>query len=180
MLELFEQLGYKELLIKSDGNIKNLTKEELQRLCVLCNLELEQVTIEEKATAAEALAAKLKAVSEFVTTIPQDKIDEYKIYWSTIIPKTHKEYFNRWLFAFLSVHTSWKANVKAYVMIDKEDGMSEKEKLMNLVVASGVGLHQTRTAGMWKFKEDFWADPTVWYRKPDESWIAFRDRLMDR
>lgn len=122
----------------------------------------------------------LKTIEQYIQALSQEDINRYSAYWSTITPKTHDDYFKRWLFAFLSVHTSWRANVKAYVKIDREDGMSEKDKLMKLIVASRAGLHTRRTEGMWKFKNDFWANPEDWYRKDGENWAEFRKRLMDR
>jgi hypothetical protein len=119
-------------------------------------------------------------IEEFINSISPDDIARYRKYWETITPKTPEAYYKRWLFAFLSVHTSWRANVRAYVNIDKEQKLTERERLMQLIVTSRVGLIKMRTEGMWRFRNDFWKDPAEYYQKPNESWSDFRDRVMNK
>ena len=119
-------------------------------------------------------------VEEFIASISQEDITRYAQYWDTITPKTHEEYYKRWIFAYLSVHTTWTSNVRAYIHLDSEKAITEKEQLMQLIVASRVGLHKVRTDGIWKFKNDFWSNPDEWYKKPEETWPDFRDRVMNK
>ncbi len=122
---------------------------------------------------------KLDTITSYFETIDTDTINRYKEYWDKIKPTSQQEYYKRWMFAFLSVHTTWKANVKAYENLTA-DPLDEKTKLMKLITTSGVGLINLRTEGLWKFKKDFWDDPQSWYKKDDESWAVFRNRLQER
>jgi len=118
-------------------------------------------------------------ITEYINSIPDTTVTEYSDYWKTITPTTDQEYFKRWQFAFLSVHTSWKSNVKAYEHIDKNETPTEKQQLQQMIVYSRVGLTKMRTDGMWKFQTDFWADPQKWRKQTTETWDAFRDRTMN-
>jgi thermostable 8-oxoguanine DNA glycosylase len=119
-------------------------------------------------------------ITQFIQAITPEQVKAYSDYWQTITPDTHEECYNRWRFAFLSVHTTWKTNVKAYVELKGNATPTTKEILLQQIRVSGVGLNKMRTEGLWKFKQDFWADPESWYRQKDESWVDCRERLMNR
>ena len=119
-------------------------------------------------------------IEQFIKSIPLDKVEQYSQYWKTITPTTHEDYYKRWQFAFLSVHTTWKTNVKAYVQLTTDKPPTTKEILLQQIKVSGTGLNKMRTEGLWKFKNDFWSDPSEWYRKKDEAWVDCRERLMER
>lgn len=120
-------------------------------------------------------------IETYISSLQPEDISRYSTYWKTITPKSHNETFARWVFSFLSVHTSWQANLRAYKVLDKEDHKySEKDQLMSMIVSSRVGLNKMRTEGIWKFKQDFWSDPTVWYKQEDETWDAYRFRTMNK
>lgn len=107
--------------------------------------------------------------------------DDYSNYWSGVAAQDDNEYFRRWLFAFCSVHTTWKSNVNAYNAIkDFKVWMTDKEELRRLLICSRAGMHNNRTKYIWAFKEDFWADPTVYYRGLHEPWSNARNRLEQR
>ena len=120
-----------------------------------------------------------EAISKYIEEISQTTIDEYTKYWNTIKPLTDDEYYNRWIFAFLSVHTSWKSNVKSYKRIANDTSIDSKLKLRDVISYTGVGLIEMRTRGMWQFKEDFYKDPQSWRKKEDEDWVTFRERTMN-
>lgn len=115
----------------------------------------------------------------YINSIADSTIADYTAYWNTITPKTDEDYFNRWRFAFLSVHTSWKSNVRAYAQMDSNTRPTEKQQLQQQIVYSKVGLIKLRTEGMWKFQTDFWANPQAWRKRDDETWDKFRDRTMN-
>lgn len=109
-----------------------------------------------------------------------DDVKRYTDYWQGIAPQTDEEHFWRWVFAFLSVHTSWKANLVGYKLLRKHwSWMFDKVKLRARVIESKVGLIERRVDGIWKFKEDFWQDPKSW-QWTDGDWIQFRDSLAAR
>jgi hypothetical protein len=123
-----------------------------------------------------------KTINDYIAGIPEETVKNYKYYWNTITPKDHDEYYKRWIFAFLSVHCGWKANIKGYVnIIQQEDKkIASPQTLRDIITISGVGLITMRTKGMWKFKEDFYKDPQWWYKKADENWDLFRYRTMNK
>lgn len=125
------------------------------------------------------LVKKYKKVSDFFSSIEQETVDRYISYWKTIIPTNDQQYFNCWLFAFLSVHTTWQRNVSSYKLLTSVD-LKSKEELELLIKGAGVGLHTVRSKGIWKFYNDFWSDPKWWYKQEKESWVEFRERAMDR
>ena len=119
-------------------------------------------------------------ILDYINSIPETTITTYTDYWKTITPTNNQDYFNRWRFAFLSVHTTWKSNVKAYIEFDKAAAHTDKQQVQQLITYTKVGLIKMRTEGMWKFQNDYWADPQKWRKQPAENWDAFRDRTMNQ
>ena len=58
-----------------------------------------------------------KDVEEFFHSISSNEIEEHQNYWDKLTPEEPEQKFQRYLFAFLSVHTTWENNVKAYIRI---------------------------------------------------------------
>jgi hypothetical protein len=121
----------------------------------------------------------LTDIEKFINDIPQSSIDYYTSYWESITPVTDTDYYNRWLFAFLSVHTSWRSNVRSYKQITSECEIPDKLKLRDLIIYSKIGLVEMRTKGVWQFKENFYQNPQQWRKQSNETWDQFRDRTMN-
>lgn len=118
-----------------------------------------------------------KAIAE----IPQDKIKDYQDYWNSIAPKDDHEYFMRWVFSFLSVHTTWSANVFAFNLLKANtDWLDDVTILENKLIDSKVGLYKRRLKGIWAFTKSYWSNPDDWKKKDDESWTQCRDRLQTK
>jgi len=47
-------------------------------------------------------------------SVDSHKVNQYKEYWNNVAPQTDGEFFQRWLFAYTSIHTTWESNVRAY------------------------------------------------------------------
>ena len=106
------------------------------------------------------------------------EIQRYKKYWESVKPKNDTETFQRWLFAFMSVHTSWESNVRGYQAVkDWTKWVNRDDKLEQLLVDSRVGLHKNRTRFISQFAQKFWNDPE-WYKYQEGDWQMFRDRLV--
>jgi hypothetical protein len=120
-------------------------------------------------------------VEAHINNLSSEDIKRYTDYWKTITPTTHRQVWDRWAFAFLSVHTSWQANLRAYKNLIKADydKLSERDYLRQIIVNSRVGLDKMRTEGIGRFKETFWKDPAFWYKKDNESWSDYRERTME-
>ena len=53
-------------------------------------------------------------VESFFDSIRDRDIVSYNEYWGELKPQSQSAIFKRYLFAFMSVHTSWKNNCKGY------------------------------------------------------------------
>ena len=74
-----------------------------------------------------------------------DKFAQYGKYWESIAPQTDAEIFQRWLFAFTSIHTTWENNVNLYNSIKNfEEWINDSEVLMKRLIEGRAGLHNQR------------------------------------
>jgi thermostable 8-oxoguanine DNA glycosylase len=124
---------------------------------------------------------KYRDVEKFFESLDLKTRDEYIDYWERVKPKNSSGVFQRWLFAFMSVHTSWKTNVTGYNAIkdwwrwvNKEDDLKER------IQKSGAGMHNNRTKYITEFAKDFWENIDSFEKASDESWTDYRNRLQKR
>lgn len=116
-----------------------------------------------------------------IKSITPEEVLAYKEYWSSISPQDEYECFMRFVFAVLSVHTSWKANVNSYLLLKQvKTWRNNKEELTRLIKESKVGLTTNRVKGISVLEEEFEKDPTFWKPKDNESWTDCRNRLMQK
>lgn len=123
------------------------------------------------------------SVAEVFKSLDHESLDNYTSYWGMIGAGSHAEYFKRWLFAFCSVHTTWESNVRGYKAISNYEEwlqQSTSRELLRRLIAARCGLHNNRATWIWNFSQDFWYDPSAFYRKDFESWTGLRDRLQHR
>ena len=117
-------------------------------------------------------------VDTLFTSFDSNEVQKYKGYWQSIAPRNDTEVFQRWLFAFMSVHTTWENNVKGYEGIkDWTQWFNDDKKLMDIIVDTRVGLHNNRVRFISEFTRKFWQDPE-WFKYQEGSWQDFRDRLV--
>ena len=123
-----------------------------------------------------------KSAELFFHSITRNEIEEHTNYWSLRNAIEPEEHFQRFLFAFLSVHTSWENNVKAFIRLkDFWEWMGNKEELRGRLIESGVGLHERRAEYINAFSCDFWKHRRSDFKRRDrEPWTLYRDRLEDR
>ena len=119
-------------------------------------------------------------VAKFFSSIRDKEISNYNNYWSQLQPRFIVEAFKRYVFAFLSVHTTWENNCKAYNMLKDFNKWKDNEALLHKkLVQSRVGMQNNRTKYLNKFIKDFWSDQAKFVVKEDEeSWTEWRDRLV--
>lgn len=122
----------------------------------------------------------LKA-EETIKSLNKDEVKAYSEYWESISPKTKEEVFNRWLFAQLSVHTSWSMNVSSYLLLKRnfDNWIDDRQELSRLLIESRVGLHTTREKGIWYTSQTIFKNETI-LKEDGETWVACRDRLMSQ
>lgn len=117
----------------------------------------------------------------FFATFPREKVSEYKDYWESIKPKNKDDIFRRYLFAYCSVHTTWKGNCAGYNAIkDFNDWINDKETLREKLHKSGVGLHNNRTNYIWDFATKFWANPKDFYFTTKKGHVKKRDSIVSK
>lgn len=116
-------------------------------------------------------------VNFLLEQITPHQITNYSSYWNKITPNSPEQIYDRWLFAFLSVHTTWQSNVRAFKMLKANRWDNDRLHLEKLIIESGVGLKRIRTEGIWRFHNAFWDNPIDWIKHDDETWVQARDRL---
>jgi thermostable 8-oxoguanine DNA glycosylase len=120
-----------------------------------------------------------KPVESFFDSITDEEKEFQFNYWNELKPINDTEKFQRYLFAFMSVHTSWEANIKAYQMIkDWWNWMNNWELLENKLIESRVGLHNNRLKFLKEFTLKFWSNPSYYERGQNETWTMYRNRLV--
>jgi hypothetical protein len=129
-------------------------------------------------------ATKLRATPDYAKanayfqSITKAEIEREAKYWASITPINDSEKFQRYLFAFMSVHTSWESNIKGYQAIkDWTAWFNSPDKLKTLLEGSKVGLHNQRTRFVETFSKSFWTGLKKFNKLSSESWTQYRNRL---
>jgi len=118
---------------------------------------------------------------EFFKTFPRDKVVSYKEYWESVRPQNHEDIFRRYLFAYCSVHTTWKGNCSGYSAIKNfTEWFDSKDMLLDKLKNSGVGLHNNRTEYIWDFKNKFWDNPKDFYLTTKKYHVKKRDSILNK
>lgn len=118
---------------------------------------------------------------KFFDSFPKDKVISYKDYWQSVQPQNTSNIFRRYLFAYCSVHTTWKGNCSGYQAIKNfDEWINDKEILRNKLANSGVGLHNNRTEYIWDFKTKFWNNPKDFYLTNKKYHIKKRDEIVNK
>lgn len=120
-----------------------------------------------------------KATKALESIDPKD-LEPYREYFETITPRTEEDIFRRGLFAICSVHTTWQYNLNLYSLLYDLDWLDNKTKLAHYVYESRAGLTLGRTKSLWEFNQKYWADPSWYLKKEDETWGELRDRIQGR
>lgn len=135
--------------------------------------------IENKVTESPKIELNKTKADIFFETFPRDKIIKYKEYWESVRPQNHEDIFRRYLFAYCSVHTTWKGNCAGYNAIkDFNEWIDNKDVLREKLHKSGVGLHNNRTNYIWDFSTKFWANPKDFYLTTKKYHVKKRDSIV--
>ena len=120
-------------------------------------------------------------VESIFTNLDRDAVTKYQNYWKGLTVDTNADYFRRWLFAFMSVHTTWESNVSGYrAVADFTQWLGDDDDLLQRLKAGRAGLYNMRRKFISRFAEDFWSNPAAFHRGTTEPWWVFRDRLCKR
>lgn len=120
---------------------------------------------------------KTDTATQHIMSITNAEVERYSRYLGYITPVTHADLFRRWLFAFASVHTTWKLNCQLYRLLAPLDWLGNYDILLNLITRSGAGLQNNRAKYIAEFSEFFWDRPAWFWKNGVESWGDYRDRL---
>lgn len=119
------------------------------------------------------------AARTVIQSVTPAEVERYVRYLGRIKPDSNEELFRRWLFAFASVHTTWKLNCKLYDALKGLEWLGDKDKLLAAIKATGAGLHNNRSRFIHTFSEFFWAHPDWFWKTRHEDWHQYRDRIQD-
>lgn len=114
-----------------------------------------------------------------ISSVTPDEIERYVRYLGRITPTNHEDLFRRWLFAFASVHTTWKLNCKMYYALADLHWIGDRDRLHKLIRDTGAGLHNNRTRFIHGFSDYYWAHPDWFWKAKAETWVQFRDRIQE-
>ena len=132
-------------------------------------------------------------VENFFESIKDKDVLTYNEYWSELKPQTDAAAFKRYLFAFMSVHTTWKNNCKGYNAIkrfkewtlDKGEQLElwnyDSDALFKRIKGTRVGMQNNRTNYIGLFNDTFWDSPSDFIsRNSGEDWREWRNRLAKK
>ena len=115
----------------------------------------------------------------FIAGLGDREIMSYLTYWRELIPHTPRDVWLRWVFAFMSIHTSWQNNVKGYLAIKALPAPFDKSSLAQAIASAGVGLNTNRLRGIWEFTQLYQQHPWWFVPRPAETMAHMRDRFAD-
>lgn len=111
----------------------------------------------------------------------EQQIKEYTAYWKTITPTMDaSEIYKRWLYAICSVHMKVEGSVQMYKAILRSFDLwrNDLEVLKEIIKTVGAGMHNTKAKVVFDFTQLYIADPEMFLKKEDETWVQCRDRIV--
>lgn len=115
--------------------------------------------------------------NNFFDKLKQSTVERYSKYWDSVKPTTYNDFFKRYLFAITSVHTTWAGNVRGYNALKDLGWFDDKEDLRQRLIFARCGMFNVRTEAIWKFKTQFWANPSR-YCETTTNWTKHRNDLV--
>ena len=87
------------------------------------------------------------SLDKFLSKLSKGAIKTNTEYWDSLTIKNDFEYFQRWVFAICSVHTTWESNVKGYNLLMSDLSWTiSKNRLQEVIHKSGLGYAKTTFA----------------------------------
>lgn len=118
-------------------------------------------------------------VDKFFSTLNHSVVDKETEYWNDLTIKDDAEYFARWVFAIMSVHTTWESNVRGYNDAMKDLSWTiSKDRLEKMITDARVGINFRRNKGLWQLVQKFRSNPKQFHKKKNETWQECRNRLV--
>jgi hypothetical protein len=114
---------------------------------------------------------------EHLNSVNQYDVQRYVNYLRHIQPQSEEDIFKRWLFAYASVHTTWKLNCKLYWALAPLDWIGDHDELGRRIKESGAGMHNKRLEYIEAFTDFYWKHPLWFNRSNYEPWNNYRQRI---
>jgi hypothetical protein len=92
-------------------------------------------------------------------------------------PNNLADRFRRWIFAYASVHTTWKLNCRLYVALEDLAWLGDDKELHRRITETGAGFQNNRTAFISEFSEAYWRHPGWFDKTKFETWPQYRQRV---
>lgn len=102
-------------------------------------------------------------LSQILESIDLGTRARYDFYLRLITPTNPEDVLRRWLFAFMSIHTTWTSNVRGYRALQDLRWLehpNRETRLVRLIRDAGVGLHNGRAHAIDRFATAFSASPS--------------------
>jgi hypothetical protein len=120
----------------------------------------------------------LKQAEDFFASITDSERESQSSYWEPLQPINDSEIFQRFLFAFMSVHTSWKSNISGYKLIKNWwEWINQWDILDSRIKESGAGLYNNRVRFIKDFTQRYWSNPCFYKKAKGEAWATYRNRI---
>ena len=159
----------------AENTLKSKTTQELIDLVESIN------PVKNLLHSAKAVAKvdQFKQVDQFFANLKLGAVHAEQAYWNDLIPQDDSEVFARWVFAIMSVHTTWESNVRGYeVAMSDLSWTISKDKLKQMIVKAKVGLYERRERGLWDLATKFRENPDQFKKQDNETWQECRNRLI--
>lgn len=119
------------------------------------------------------------AAERFVDSVRAEDVARYADYWRSVAPRDDHAHWLRWVFGYMSIHTTWERNVIGYRAVARLGRRFTRADLEAAVHVSGVGLTRNRTVGLWRLRHAYRRDPGAWQPAPFPAvHRAQRDRMV--
>ena len=122
---------------------------------------------------------QVKSLDSFFDNLTLKLVKTETDYWDKLTIQDDAEFFKRWVFAIMSVHTTWESNVRGYIEAMKDLSWTiSKNGLKKMVENARVGMYHRRNKGLWQLAQKFRSNPKQFYKRDDETWQECRNRLI--
>ncbi len=156
-----------------------ITETQLDFLPHVAKQEAQQLSFLDESNRVHLRKFDKRDVERFFESITEDEIIDTSLVWEKLKCTNDMEQFQRWLFAFCSVHTSYESNMRGYLAIkDFTEWFNRDDVLKQKLIESGVGMYNNRTKFISQFATKFWQNPNLFKFKKDQSWSDFRNGLV--
>jgi len=113
----------------------NIAENTLNNQVLLLTNSIAPINERIEQVESEPQVDPLKNVDRFFDNLKLGAVHSEQEYWTNLIPQDDAEMFARWVFAIMSVHTTWESNVRGYeIAMSDLSWTISKDKLKQMIV----------------------------------------------